>query len=320
MKKKLVFMGTCNFAVSIMEKLVDSNYNLAAVYTQPDRAQNRGLKVSCCPIKNFTNNKKLKNIKISEPDSLSTAEEIKKFKDISPDLVVVAAYGKMIPDSMLKIPKYGFINVHPSLLPKYRGPSPIQTALLNEDEITGISIIKLSDKMDAGDILFQQKLKINKGENALKLNQRLSELSAEILPEVIDNYLDGKIKAIQQDDEKATFTKLIKKSDGHIQWGNNKNNQVIAKMKAYTPWPKVFFYFNTGKKRIKVEMIEIEKINIQKDKPGKIHLDKFVSPYPFAACKKGGIILKTLKPEGKNEMSALDFINGYSSFVGTVLD
>ncbi|MBD3300659.1 MAG: methionyl-tRNA formyltransferase [Candidatus Moranbacteria bacterium] len=316
MQPRIIFMGTSTFAIPALKELIrrKNKYRIIAVYTQPDKAQNRGLKMNCCPVKNFLKNK---GLKIKEPEKINSKKELEKFQKLKPDLVIVAAYGKFIPKDFLSIPQFGFINIHPSLLPEYRGPSPIQTAILHQNSKTGTTIIKLNEEMDAGDILTQKEVPIDPKDDFPSLSQKLAEKSAKLLIETLPRYLNGSLKPKPQNNNQATYTKIINKKDGLINFQKETAAQILAKFKAFKPWPNTYFYYKSKKNNeLKIDLISIS-INdlITKEKAGIVQLDKKISKYPFITTKKGIVIIKKIKPAGKSIMRSLEFINGRPDFI-----
>lgn len=293
-KYRTIFFGTPQFAVPALESLIkDNRFDVVAVVTEPDQKSGRGKKIVFSPVK-LTAMKY--NITVLQPEKMQAISY--KLKAKSFDAAVVCAYGQIIPKKILEITKYGFINIHPSLLPKYRGPSPIQTAILNGDRKTGVTIIKVDEKMDHGPILAQQGLEFpNKYQisndqisklNYLEISKILSKLGAELLIKILPGYLEGKIKPKAQDHKKATFTKLIRKEDGLINW-NEPVEIIERRIRAYFPWPGTYTFLN--KKRFKII---------------KAHLKTSTS-----GVEVGKLVLDLVQLEGKKEMSWQEFCRGY---------
>ena len=213
MSLKIVFMGTPDFSIPTLKTLLNSNHKILHVYSQPAKKANRGQKINSTPIELFS---KENFLKIRTPESLDSEKEFNFLKDLNPDLVIVVAYGKIIPKRFLNIPKYGFLNVHASLLPKWRGAAPIQRSIMNLDTETGISIMKITEKLDAGPVILQEKIKINENIDTLTLSRVLSELGARAMLNSLDEIIDGKAKFIDQNHKKATYAKKILKSEAKI--------------------------------------------------------------------------------------------------------
>ena len=308
---KLIFFGTSPFAVPILEKLVEeSGFKVLAVVTNPDESSGRKKILTSPPVKTTT---KKHGIKIIQPEKLrSNPELFEVLKKINPDICIVASYGKIIPKEYLEIPKFGFINVHPSLLPKYRGPTPIQTAILNGEKETGVTVILMDEKIDHGPILKSKSLKL-KGKNHKELERELSELGAKLLIETIPNLISGKIKPKDQDHDKATFTKKITREDGKINWSDSAE-KVLNQIRALNPEPGTWTLWNgRDLKILETKISDKEK----EGAPGTIFSDK-----TNLFIKTGGKWLEILKLQlsGKRITEAKEFLNSYSRINGYVLE
>lgn len=294
---KIIFWGTPDFAVPSLKVLYQMDL-LAAVVTQPDKPAGRGKKLVSSPVKNFCLEN---NIDILEPVQLDQAfiDDLKKYL---PATFVVVAYGKIIAQEVLDLSELTAINIHPSMLPELRGPSPIQTALLRGFETTGVSLMQLDKKMDHGPILGQIEVKIQADDNYLQLSERLSEIGAQILQEKIKDYLAGKINPLPQDDDKATFCKLIKKDDGQIVW--SKSAQEINNMiRAYNPWPSA--YARLGALDIKVFAAKVAEKDIE---PGQTLVE---NNNLYIGTGEKSLEILELQPAGKGKMKTADFVRGY---------
>jgi methionyl-tRNA formyltransferase len=230
------------------------------------------------------------NIAVEQPVKIKDLKL--EIGNLQPDIVVVAAYGQIIPKEILDIPKFGCLNVHPSLLPKYRGASPIQSAILSGDEKTGITIMLMDEKMDHGPIIAQQELEFS-AQGGLtsdwqfpKLHDELAKLGAKLLIDTIPKYISGKIKPKEQDHSKATFTKILKKEDGLISW-SKKPEEIERQIRAFNPWPGTFTFIKKDDKLIRVKILEVE------------------------ISSNNELIIKKVQPEGKKEMPYEDFLKGY---------
>ncbi len=253
---RYVFFGTPEFAVIVLQKLIDAGYAPSAIVTNPDKPMGRKKIITPPPVKQWVLHSGLK-IKIFQPEKLKDIE--KELHELNPDLFIVAAYGKIIPKSVLDIPKSGSLNVHPSLLPKHRGPTPIQTAILNGDEETGVSIILLDEEMDHGPILKISNFEFPINYNYTSLSGKLAELGAKLLVEVIPAWLDGRIEPVPQDDAKATYTRIYKGEDGLLDL-NKSAEELDCKIRALNPEPGTYFIKNN--KRIKVLEAHVEGGNL----------------------------------------------------------
>ncbi|MCP2618414.1 methionyl-tRNA formyltransferase [Candidatus Aminicenantes bacterium AC-335-A11] len=244
---KIVFMGTPEIAIPFFRKLLENGHEIRLVISQPDKPVGRGMKIIPTPVKEFA----LKNnIPVYQPLKIREDEKaLEKIKEVNPELIVVVAYGQIIPPSIIYYPPFGAINVHFSLLPKYRGAAPVQWAILNGERKTGVTIFKLNEKMDEGDILSQREIEILPDEKASHLENRLSEIGAELLVETISLLKQGKIKPKKQDHSLATYAPRLKKENGIIDW--KKDSNIIHRMvRAFDVWPSAYFFMKN--KRIKI--------------------------------------------------------------------
>jgi methionyl-tRNA formyltransferase len=304
-KLKIVFMGTPDFAVPSLKALKSAGYEIPLVITQPDRPAGRGKKITPPPVKVVAESLK---VPVYQPEKVKGNEElIKTLKEISPDLIVVAAYGKILPDEILNLPSFGCINVHASLLPEYRGASPIQSVLLDGKEETGVTIMKISPELDAGDIISQRKVKIEESDNAQTLHDKLAKVGAELLIETIPDYVSGKITPVPQDHSKATYCKPITKEMGRIDW-KLPAKKIFNMVRAFTPWPSAYAEFK-GKR---VKITEAEPVNLQGNPGEVVKADREL----VVATGEGALKIKRLRPEGRKEITGEEFIRGYRVKVG----
>ena len=247
MAKKIIFMGTPFFAVPILKSLYQNGYPISVVYTQPPQKSQRGQKINKSPIQGIS---ETLNIDFRSPQTLKDNEEEFKFlKELNADLAIVVAYGQIIPKNFLNLTKKGFINIHASILPTWRGAAPIQRSIMNLDNETGISIMKLAEELDSGPVSKIYKIKLNKNDNALEISEKLSFLAAEKILDDIDEILDDKAKFFEQDNSKATYAKKIDKSEGKINW-NDKALNILGKINGLFPVPGAFFNFNGERYKI----------------------------------------------------------------------
>ena len=237
MSLNIVFMGTPEFSIPTLRAVIKNKLQILSVYTQPPKKSKRGQKINSSPIEQYCKNN---NFSFSNPASLNNEEELKNFKKLFPDLVIVVAYGKIIPKSFLNIPKLGFINIHASLLPKWRGAAPIQRSIMNLEKETGFSIMKIGETLDTGPICNLYKIKITDKDNAETISQKLSALAAEKILDNIDEILDGKIEFKEQNHNEASYAAKIEKTEGQIKWNENAEN-IIGKINGLYPSPGAFF-------------------------------------------------------------------------------
>ena len=298
---KTIFMGTPEFAVPSLEKVFEKT-DLAAIFTKEDKPNTRGNKIIANPVKQFGLEH---NIEIIQPRRLKDSELINKIKDLAPDLIVVVAYGKIIPREIIDIPKYGIINVHSSLLPKYRGASPIHSAILNGDKETGVSIMYIEEELDSGDVILMESCEITETDTLGTLHDRLKVLGAELLGKTLDLIENGEVSAAPQDHSKATFVKPITKEEEKIDW-NKSTNEVYNKVRGLNPFPGAYTVF----KDTVVKIYETEKNYEEYDgEYGEIVALK--KKYgPVVKLKDGNLILKNVKLQGKKNQSGVDLLNG----------
>lgn len=314
-KLPIVFMGTSELSEAILNALIKNNYNIIGVFTKPDKKIGRTQEITAPLVKKLAESHK---IPVFQPQKFDfeTVETLKKLK---PDLVIVAAYGKIIPKAALEIPGFGFINVHVSLLPKYRGPSPIQNALLNGEEETGITIMLMDEGVDTGDILKQKIVKIAPNDNIKTLTKKLSDVSAEFLLEIIPLLIERKIEPKKQDFPQASFCQLIEREDGHIYW-NHSAESIYNRYRALTPWPGIFSYWKNESNIVRLKFISI---CFQKINPASKHIEGEVFKIGDnigVQASEGVVILNEIQKEGKKTMLAKEFINGYPNLIGTILE
>jgi len=302
MSFKILFMGTPSFSVPILKSLNLSNHKILEVYTQPPKKKDRGQKISFSPVHKFSNEI---NIPVRHPATLRHQVELEHIKQLKPDIVVVVAYGQIIPSEFLDLQNIIFINIHASLLPKWRGAAPIQRAIMNCDKETGISIMKIEEELDAGPILLKSKIEIKKNNNYEELSNKMSSLGAKLILDALDLIEKKKANFVPQDQKKATYAKKIKKTESKIDW-NLEAKDIVAKINAFYPNPGC--WFNLKGSRIKI----IKAIEIQTNSlPGEIINNSFT-----IGCSKNAIQVLELQKEGKNKISAEEFLKGNKLEVG----
>lgn len=297
---KIAFLGTPRFASSILEDLVKSGFEIVAVYTKPDTASGRNKTTKISEVKEIATKY---NLPIFQPvDKLELEELLSTQK---PDLLVVAAYGLILTTKTLEAPKHGALNVHGSLLPKYRGASPVTASILNGDEKTGISIIKVTPGMDEGPILqiSPHETKIEPNDTTESLMNKMALLGSKAIIEAIPKYIQGEVKLIEQINSEATYCKMISKNDGVIDF-NKSATQIEREIRAYYPWPKSQLIYK-DKKYIILKAL-VSGVTIE---PGII---KNIDNKLILGLSNSSIEILVIQPEGKKPMSARDFINGYN--------
>jgi len=308
LKPKIIFWGTPKFAVNPLHQLVKNEYEVILVITQPDKPIGRKQKLQPGEVKIFSQKK---GLKLLQPIKLKNEVFINEIKSLNPDLMIVAAYGKILPDEILKIPRLGSLNIHASLLPKYRGASPIASSILNGDKETGITIMLMDEKMDTGPIVYQEKIDIPEKINAPELNVKLSEFGAIVLVKILPKYITGEIKPSKQDDSKATYTKILTKEDGRIDW--NKEADYIERMtRAFYPWPSAWTTWHD--KKIKI-LKAMSKQNSSSKNPGEVI--KTNEGLVGVQCGQRLLVIEELQLEGKKTLKTAEFLRGQKDFIGS---
>lgn len=300
---RIVFMGTPDFAAASLKKLIDKKYDIAAVFTQPDKPRDRGMKLSYSPVKELALEN---NIPVYQPTKLRDGTATELIKSLDPDILVVVAYGRILPDDMLKVPKYGAINVHASLLPKYRGAAPIQWAVLNGDKITGVTTMYLASEMDTGDIIYTTETEIGEFETSGELFDRLMIMGAELLDRTLRDIEAGTAPRTPQDHSKASYVKMLDKSLSPIEWAKTPR-EVIKQIYGLQPWPvataeldgKVFKIYSAEYTQNKTDKAPGSVVSA-----GKKGIE--------IACLDGETVLITeLQAAGKKRMKASDYLLGH---------
>ena len=308
MAKKIIFMGTPLFAVPILKSLYQNGYPISVVYTQPPQKSQRGQRINKSPIQGIS---ETLNIDFRSPQTLKdNVEEYNFLKELNADLAIVVAYGQIIPKNFLSLTKKGFINIHGSILPKWRGAAPIQRSIMNLDSETGISIMKIVEELDSGPVSNIYKIKLEINDNAQDVSERLSLLAAEKILDNVDDILDDKIKFIDQDHSKATYAKKIEKSEGNINW-NNKASNIIGKINGLYPLPGAFFNFNG--ERYKILKAEIGN---SAGKVGEVLSDKL----EIGCIDNESIKILEIQRQGKKPQKIGEFMLGSLIKKGSVIN
>ncbi len=304
---KIVFFGSDENSAKLLAELIQAEYNIELVVTKTSKKTGRSQKQN--PVKKVAEQS---NIKIAEKDRLNDPESIEILKNTEANLAILLSYGTMIPQEILDSFPLGIINIHPSLLPKYRGPSPVQTTLLNGDQEAGVSIMLLVKEMDAGPIIAQEKIKVELEDNHETLNNKLFSLGNKLLLDNLQKYIDKEIETHSQDNNQATYAEMIKKEDGLINWEDSAE-KINNKIRAFYNWPGAYTHFND--KLLKIIKAEIKEGNTD-HQLGEIFLedDKIA-----IQTKKGLLCPLVVQIEGKQKMDINPFINGYKDFIGTIL-
>ncbi len=297
---KVIFMGTPDFAVPTLEKIIEAGHNVIAVVTQPDKPKNRGMQMQESPVKEVA---KKHNIPVFQPEKVRRDKEfIDKLKELNADVSVIVAFGQILPKEVLEAPKYGSINVHGSLLPKYRGAAPIQWAVINGETTTGVTTMYMDEGLDTGDMIFKEETEIGKEETAGELYERLKVMGANLLVKTLDAIEKGNAPREKQIGE-STYAHMLTKETGVIDW-NKTSKEIDCLVRGVNPWPSA--YTEIAGKKFKVHKVAISD---EKGIPGNII---------YADNKKGLVIgtgdgaieLLEIQPENKKRMSAKDYLRG----------
>ena len=305
MSLNIIFMGTPEFSLPTLEELIKNNFNILTIYTQPPKRSKRGQKINPSPIEEFS---RKKNLNLRSPSSLNNAEELKFFKKLSPDLVVVVAYGQIIPKNFLEIPKLGFINIHASLLPKWRGAAPIQRAIMNQDKKIGVSIMKIEEKLDSGPVLSFKEIELNQNSTYGEIEKKLSIFGANLLVETLKKLSAEKIEFKKQDDSKVTYARKISKDETRINW-NLEADKIIAHIHGLSPSPGAWFEY----KGDRFKVFKATKSSLS-GKPGTVMNENL-----NVACKSNSIQILELQKQGKKKQTVKEFLLGYKIDKGIIL-
>lgn len=313
MEKSIIFMGTPEFAVPVLSQLVRSSYHVAAVYTRPDKEAGRGRQLGSSPVKKLALQQ---GIPIIQPRTLKSAEVVKELASLGPDLVAVAAFGYILPGELLSVPKSGCLNVHPSLLPRHRGASPIADTILSGDAVTGVSIILMDEGVDSGPILAQRKVNISPGDTTGSLTAKLGVEGAELLLEVLPKWFAGTLEPRAQDEGEATYSRLITSGDGELEW-QLAAVELWRRVRAFNPWPSCYTWWKG--RRLKIH--GATPLGDGTGGPaGKVVALVKSSPSSVGVITGQGILgLRRVQLEGKREISIDEFVRGQKDFVGSVL-
>ena len=303
---RIVFMGSPEFALLSL-KTLHRHFDLVGVVTQPDRPSGRGKKLSPPPVKQLAEEI---NIPVIQPISLRNQESLAKLAAWQPDLIVVAAFGQILRKNVLEMPKHGCINVHASLLPRWRGAAPIQAAILDGDSQSGVTIMRMDPGLDTGPILSQRAITLDSNERAGTLSDKLASLGADLLRETIPGFLTGDIKAQAQDVEFSTYAPMLKKSDGELDF-NNAVAYLSRQVRAFHPWPGSFLRESIGP-------LKIHKAHSNTESSVQIGTKAIIEDLPAIAAKDGWLIFDELQPAGKKSMSGSDFLRGARSWSGQI--
>jgi methionyl-tRNA formyltransferase len=313
MKTRVIFMGTPDFAVPSLEALLSYDCEIAAVYTQPDKESGRGRQITSTPVKDMALSR---GLPVIQPETLKDRDVVEQIADLRPDLIVVAAYGRLITPEILALPKFGCLAVHPSLLPQYRGASPVVAAILKGDAVTGVTIILMDKALDNGPVLTRREVSISVEDTTGSLTGRLAKLGAGLLVETIPEWLADRIAPQPQNETEATYTRVIAKEDGQMDWDLTAL-ELWRKVRAYDPWPGC--YTRWQGKRLKINKAVPLDGGAPEEAGRVITLLKGAGAAMGVKTRDGILGIMELQLEGKRAMTAEDFILGQRDFLGSCL-
>jgi methionyl-tRNA formyltransferase len=314
-KIKIVFFGTPEFAATILTGLIEeSGFSVAVVFSQPDKKVGRKQKIVFSPVKQAAQSF---GIKVYQPENLKDGSVAQEIKEINPDIAIVAAYGKILPKEILALPRFGCVNVHASLLPKYRGASPIQHAILAGDKETGVTLMLMNEKMDEGNILAQEKVVIEKVDTTETLERKIAERSVKMIINFAPRWIAGKGNPQKQNESEATYCRKIKKEDGKIDW-SQPAKEIFRKWRAFQPWPGIYTFFKEKNRvfRIALTNISADEAAATGENSGKVvEYNKKIG----VQTGKGIVVIESVRPEGKKKMTIGEFLAGHKDFLGSYL-
>lgn len=313
-KLRIIFMGTSTFARNILQAIIDAGYNVVSVYTQPDRKADRKQTVKKGEVKLIAEQY---NIPIFEPVKLDEGA-IRDIKEQKPDLIIIASYGKILPKILLEIPGFGCINIHASMLPELRGPSPVQNAILRGKKETGVTIMLMDEGIDTGDILSQEKVEIEKDETAPKLLDKLSRVGSEILINTVPLWFQLQITPRKQDGEKASLCQLIERSDGKIIWADEAES-IYNCYRAFQPWPGIFTFIEKDGYFRRIKLHKISRLKNDQESVRRAGEVFQIEDKIGVQAGKGSVILEEVQLEGKERMGIDEFIRGCPELIGNIL-
>jgi methionyl-tRNA formyltransferase len=306
---RIIFMGSAGFAVPSLDKLVESDYDVIEIVCQPDKPAGRGRKITACPVASFAREHKLP---LFQPETLKGHEAFERIEYLAPDLIVVVAYGKLLPVEILEIPQLGCINLHASLLPRYRGAAPINWAIINGEEETGVTTMFMNEGMDEGDILLARSVDIDEFDNAIEVEERLEQLGAHLLIETIKDIIEGGLKGMPQDNSLATYAPILSKKDGLIDW--SQGAQAIAnRVRGLVPWPVAHTH-------VEGKLLKIYEAHASDEPCGEAPGTVIRSDQHLAIATGEGVIYPIeVQIEGKKRMKCEDMLRGCPIKPGTRL-
>ncbi len=301
---KIVFMGTPDYAATALEAILQAGYEVTGVVCQPDKPKGRSGALAACPVKECA----LKyNLPVFQPERIKRPEAVAELKKFPADVFVVAAFGQILSEEILTMPKYGCINIHASLLPKYRGAAPIQWCIVDGEKETGVTIMQMDAGIDTGDILFTKKVAITEEETGGSLFDKLSQAGAELIVEALPKIEAGEVSPVKQDETQSNYARMLKKEDGQINW-NRPAEEIGRQVRGMDPWPSAYTYYKG--KQFKIWKAEAVAGGTEGLQPGTIA--QIEKQGIWIACGSGMLQVTEAQLEGKKRMSAADLMNGRS--------
>ena len=304
---RIVFMGTPDFAAAILERLISTGRNVVGVFSQPDKPVGRKQIIEPTPVKKLASEH---GIPVFQPAKMKDGTALEMMKSLSPDIAVVAAYGRILPKELLDVPPLGCVNVHGSLLPKYRGAAPIQWSVINGDKITGVTTMYMAEGMDTGDMILKLETEIGEDETAGELFDRMAALGADSIEKTLELFDNGAVPRIPQNEAEATMAPMLKKEMGELDFGKSAE-EIHNLVRGLCPWPVAFTYVD-GKS---VKIYKADRVEGYSEAPGELLDEKRF----IVGCNDGAVELSIGQPEGKKQMSGGDFIRGKRLEKGTVI-
>ena len=307
---RIVFMGTPDFAIPVLAALLDASHDVVGVYTQPDRRRGRGRRSASPAVKTFAEEL---HLRVFQPESLRDQSALDELRGLEPDLIVIAAYGLLLPLDVLKIPRFRTLNVHPSLLPKYRGASPVSAAILDGNETTGVTIMVVDEGLDSGPIVAQEETAIGSDDDAETLTKRLFEMGGNLLAWVLPRWERGKLEPIPQDESQATVTRRLSRDDGRIDW-SRPAGYLARQIRAYQPWPGSFTQWDGRIVKVVKASTMAGEMTVP---PGEVVV---VDDGLAAGTGEGLLVLETVQLEGRQAMETGEFLRGHPGFIRARLE
>ena len=299
---RLVFAGTPEFALVSLQALVRAGHNVVAVYTQPDRPAGRGRKLTASPVKRYAMEH---GVRVMQPASLRDDAAARDLEALNPDVLIVAAYGLILPQNVLDVPQFGCLNVHASVLPRWRGAAPIQAAILAGDESTGVSLMRMTAGLDCGPVYCDSRIAIGEHETAGELHDRLAALGGELLVARLASILDGDLTATEQDESLATYAAKISKQDAELDW-SLPADELQRRIRAYNPAPGSYFFAESNAESLRIKVWQASVVPELDEVPGTFV--QYDTDGIVMACGQGGLRLESLQAPGKRRVSAHEFV------------